>query len=597
MKRCPECRRDYYDDTLSFCLEDGTPLVQGSVPIGQISADEPATAILSEPGAIATGFSPNESPTRPQILATDKTAIFPRGAEAEPQKDFGDHPERQSHSAHRAAKPLSRRINLLIALGVAVLLLVAGFFGYRYFAPTSKQIESIAVMPFVNESGNADVEYLSDGMTETLISSLSQMPNLSVKPRSSVFRYKGKDTNIQTIGKELNVQAILNGRVVQRGDQLTLTLELVDVQKDIVIWSEQYSRKQSDLVSLQTEIARDVSSKLRTKLSGADEQKVAKTYTANPEAYQHYLKGRYYWNKRTAENIRKAMEQFQQAADADPNYALAYAGLADCYVVIGDYAGTPETETVPKMQAFAKRALELDNSLAEAHTSLGYSYVQLWQWEKGEQEFKRAIELNPNYATAHHWYSLCLLEMGRFEEALTEVKRAQELDPLSPIISFNVATNYLYMGDINSSIEQSKRLIDLDPNFARSHDVLGIAYLRAQRYPEAIAELQKAVELSPSDRQLLRDLGYGYAVAGRRADAMATIKELQAKYAKHEAYGADVAAVYAGLGDKDQAFAWIEKDLQTRNGRLGRVIYQIPFESLRSDLRYANLRRRMGLPQ
>ena len=263
MKRCPECRRDYYDDTLLYCLDDGNALLEGpakSEPpasAGGQFGDEPQTAILHSTDA------PGEAPTRAQIHTTDQTAILPNRAEAEPQDLSGGLSERQSLSAHRAAKPLA-------ALIVAVIVLVGGFYGYRYFGSNSKQIESIAVMPFVNESGNGDVEYLSDGMTETLIKSLSNLPNLSVKPRSTVFRYKGKDTDSQTIAKELNVQAILNGRVSQRGDQMTLSLELVDAQKDSVIWSEQYNRKQSDLVSLQSEVARDVSSKLKSKLSGAE---------------------------------------------------------------------------------------------------------------------------------------------------------------------------------------------------------------------------------------------------------------------------------------------------------------------------------------
>ena len=256
------------------------------------------------------------------------------------------------------------------AAGLLTLLLaIGGFFGYKYLSPT-KQIESIAVMPFVNESGNADVEYLSDGMTETLIKSLSELPNLNVKPRSSVFRYKGKDTDLKTIGKELNVEAILNGRVIQRGEQLTLSLELVDVQNDKVLWTESYQRKQSDLVTLQSEIAKDVSTKLKLKLSGADEAKVTKTATANPDAYQAYLKGRYYWNRRTAETIKKAIEQFKAATDRDPNYALAYSGLADCYINLNQYAGTPIGETIPQAKAFAERAIAIDDQLAEPHASL-----------------------------------------------------------------------------------------------------------------------------------------------------------------------------------------------------------------------------------
>ncbi|MCA1637580.1 MAG: protein kinase [Acidobacteria bacterium] len=323
--------------------------------------------------------------------------------------------------------------------GLVILLLASIGLGYWFFANRSANllnIESIAVLPFVNESGNADNEYLSDGMTETLISSLSQLPRLSVKARSSVFRYKGKEINPQTIGKELNVQAILNGRVLQRDDQLTLRLELVDARNENVIWSEQYNRKQTDLVSLQTEIARDVSNKLKTKLSGTDEKKLSKNYTENTEAYQLYLKGRYHWNKRTGADVRKSVEYFQQAIDKDPTYALAYAVLAEAYILIPNYTNTPPHDAFPKARAAAEKALEIDETLAEAHNALAdILYEYDWKFAEAEREFKRAIELNPNYATARHWYAEYLLVLGRNEEAIAEVKRAQELDPLSLIIN------------------------------------------------------------------------------------------------------------------------------------------------------------------
>src|SRR5207249_1281068 len=298
----------------------------------------------------------------------------------------------------------------------------------------------------------------SDGMTETLIKSLSNLSSLDVKPRSAVFRYKGKDTDLQTIAKELNVQAILNGRVAQRGDQLTLSLELVDAQKNSVLWTEQYQRKQSDLVSLQIEIAKDVSTNLKAKLSGAEETKVAKNATADPEAYQAYLKGRYYWNRRTAGNIKKAIEQFKSATDRDPNYALAFVGLADCYGVLNEYAGTPSSETLPQSKAYAERALTIDGQLAEAHATLGLVNDGSWQWGDAEKEFKRAIELSPKYPTAYHWYSVLLKELGRNDEAAAMIKRAQELDPLSSVIAVNVSRMYQLQGDHDASIENSLKI-------------------------------------------------------------------------------------------------------------------------------------------
>ena len=304
MKRCPECGREY-DNTMMFCLDDGAELLYGptvSVPPavagGALSSDdEPATAILHSTAA------PGEAPTRAHIHTTDQTAIFPRGAEAEPQKNSAELAEKQSFSANRATKPL-------VAVAVSAVLLVGGFLGYRYFSPT-KQINSIAVMPFVNDSGNADIEYLSDGMTETLINSLSQIPNLSVKARSSVFKYKGKEIDPKKVAAELGVQAILTGRLIQRGDQLTLSVELIDGKTENTIWGNKYERKGSDLVALQSEVARDVLGKLKSKLSGADVAKVEKSYTANPEAYQLYLKGRFAWNKRTGPALRQAADFFK----------------------------------------------------------------------------------------------------------------------------------------------------------------------------------------------------------------------------------------------------------------------------------------------
>lgn len=551
MKHCPQCKRVETDNTLKFCRADGATLVSYSS-----SVDCDAATIQ---------LSPSSSD---QIATT-----------------------------RQISKPKRRKTITVVAVVMAAVIagVTAVVVGLYLSSKTSRAIESIAVMPFVNESADPEVEYLSDGMTEMLISGLSQIPNLSVKARSTVFIYKGKETTPKKIGDELSVQAVLLGRVAQRGDDVKLNLELVNAQTQDVIWSEQYNRKQADLVSLQSEIARDVLDKLQTRLSSADKRKAAKTYTTNSEAYQLYLKGRYYWNKRTAENVRKAMEQFQRAADIDPNYALAFAGLADCYAVSGEYTGGPEHETNPKTRAFAERALQLDDSLAEAHTSMAYSLALLWQWDRAEVGFKRAIELNPNYATAHHWYSLTLMETGRFEEAMREIKRAQELDPLSPIITSSVAQYYLQMGDVNSSIDQSKRLVDLYPTFSRAHQSLGHAYLKQGRYSEAIADFQEAVSLSPNDRQALRDLAYGYAVSGKRVEALALLSKLQANYEKREAFAADIAAVFAGLGDKDQAFSWLEKDFQARMGRLARIRYQVIFESLRSDPRYTDLLRRMGL--
>jgi len=485
-----------------------------------------------------------------------------------------------------------------LAAVIAIVVLAVGIVGltaYLRARNTEVAIDSIAVLPFVNQNRDPDTEYLSDGLTESIINSLTQLPSLRVSPRSTVFQYKGKDTDPLKVGHDLGVRAVVTGRLLQRGDSLMVSAELLDVRDNKQLWGEQYNRKVADALAVQQEISREISERLRIKLSGEEQKQLKKRDTSSPEAYQSYLRGRYYWNKRTAENLRKAMEQFQRAADDDPNYALAYVGLSDCYGLLVEYAGTSASETTPKAKAFAQRALQLDPTLAEAHTSLAWSYFSSWQWHEAESEFKRAIELNPNYPTAHQWYSLMLRDEGRFDEAVSEMKRAQELDPLALTSSLNVAQNYLLLrGDVNAALEEVRRVVDLDPNYPRGHELLGWIYLKQGRNSEAIAELQKAVSFG-SDRRTFGSLGYAYGISGKRAEAESMLKEVQAKYERHEALGQDVAAVYAGLGDKDHVFTWLEKDFQGRVGPLSRIRWVLLFESIRNDPRYADLLRRMGL--
>jgi TolB-like protein/Flp pilus assembly protein TadD len=495
----------------------------------------------------------------------------------------------------------------LTAVMIVVAVVASALFAWQFLRPKTTTVaagigprteipeKSIAVLPFENATRNVDTEYLSDGISEALINSLTELQQLKVIARSTAFRYKGKQVDPQAVGRELKVRTVLMGVVRQLDDRLNVQVDLVDAMTGAQLWGEEYERKLADVLAVKQALVREVTEKLRLKLTGEQQQRLTQRDTTNPEAYQFYLRGRYYWNKRTAENLKKAMEQFQQAVDKDPNYALAYVGLSDCYVLLEDYAGTPASETLPKAKAFAERALQLDSSLAEAHTALAYAYRNLWQWEQAEEEFKWAIKLNPNYPTAHLWYSTYLLDLGRNDEAMAEVKRAHELDPLSLIIGTSLTYAYLVEGEVNSAIAQCKRVIDLDPNFPRAHEYLGLAYLRQGSHSEAIVELQKAVELSGRERRPLRDLGYGYAISGKPAEAQAVIKELVGKYEKGQAIGQDLAAVYAGLGDKDQAFAWLEKDFQARSGLLAWTRWTPAFESLRSDPRFADLLQRMGL--
>ncbi len=586
MKRCPECRRDYYDDSLLFCLDDGASLLEGPAngddktrTFGS-GSDEPQTAIL--PG-----------------VSTDQTTILLAGTEAKPRESLGDSTERQSHSANGAAKPhgkVGRRQWLLAVLGIASLFLVGGFFGYKYLQPVPKNapINSIAVLPFENRSGNADSEYLSDGLAESLIYRLSQLPDLKVSPTSSVFRYKGKETDPQTVAKELGVDSVMTGRITQRGDNLTISVNLVDTRNGKSLWGEQYERKMSELLNTQREIASEITNKLQLKLSGAGEQTLTKQYTTNNEAYQAYLRGRYFWNKRTSEGMRRAIEQFDLAVQKDPNYALAYVGLADSYAIASSFLGLPVKESLPRAKAYATKALEIDDSLGEAYATLGLINSRLWNWADAEKAFKRSIELNPNYATARQWYSRLLVTLGRKDEALAEIKRANEIDPLSLVIMNNLAGMYREMGDYQSAIEQCNKIIEIDPNYIAAYWSLAGTYLEQKRSAEALAAAEKVRDYPGA----FEAVGRAYAQLGRRNEALAVIKRLEEDFANGDGRAATgIAFVYVVLGDKEKTFEWLEKAFQVRDSDLPRFWLGPTFDPIRDDPRYKDLLKRMGLPE
>ncbi|MCA1622912.1 MAG: protein kinase [Acidobacteria bacterium] len=529
------------------------------------------------------------------------------GAEIERTKPPYKSAENATENATRilSARPTSsaeyvvseaRKHKLGFVVAAVILLLAIGGLGVWYFGNrplNTKQIESIAVMPFINESGNADTEYLSDGMTETLIGSLSQLPNLNVKARSSVFRYKGKDADVKTIGKELNVQAILNGRVTQRSDQLTLSLELVDAQTENVIWSERYNRKQADLVSLQSEIARDVSSKLKTKLSGADEQRLAKNYTANAESYQLYLQGRFFWNKRTVKDIRKSIEYFQQAVALDPNYTLAYTGLADAHTVLPTYGGAPSREVLPKAREAALKALSLDDQLAESHISLGMilNYYD-YDFAGAEREFRRAIELNPNSAAAHQFYGNLQIHLGRFEEAYSELSRALEIEPLSPLINRFYGLALLYDRRYDESATQLKKTLELDAGFVPAYDTLANVYRAQGKHADSVEAFAKAEEALGNHEAavLMREI---FAKGGWQKFLRAMIDQPQLNYRKSRYI---VATYHAELGEKDKAFAELNKSYEEREFFMIVLKVDPRFDHLRDDPRLQELLRKVGFP-
>jgi TolB-like protein/Flp pilus assembly protein TadD len=572
MKRCPHCHRLESDDALAFCRVDGTPLVDDAAAALNLSStpagSEVVTSILPHVNDAAI-----DPPTAPTTVL-------------EPKETRG--------RIHESGKPAWRKT--LVAVLAAVLLASLAFSAYVYVSRNNNTtIDSIAVLPFQNSSSDSNSEYLSDGVSEALINSLTELQQLKVIARSTVFRYKGKQVDPQTVGRELNVRALLMGRVRETGDNLNIQVDLVDAKTGAQLWGHEYESKTSDVLSVKQSIAREVTDKLRLRLSGDEKHQLAKRDTSNAESFQCYLRGRYYWNKRSAEGIKKAIEQFQEAIDHDPNYALGYVGLADSYLALELYAGLPASEVVPKARAAADRALQLDDSLSEAHATSAFINQKLWRWPEAEQELKRAISLNPNYPTAHHWYAYYFYITRNFDGASSEIKLAYELDPLSPVISENVALVYLLKNDLKAAIEQCLRTIELDPNFADAHYVLGFAYLKAGRIEEATAEFQKSVDLSGRASTYLGNLGYCYAVTGRQAEALTILKELEEKYTQGKSSAQFLAGVYAGLSEKDQAFAWLEKDFQQRSGQLPTIAWRLHFGGLRSDPRYQDLLRRMGL--
>jgi eukaryotic-like serine/threonine-protein kinase len=453
----------------------------------------------------------------------------------------------------------------------------------------SKTIDSLAVLPFVNLSGDPEMEYLSDGITDTLINGLSQLGRLRVVPRSLAFRYKGREVEPQRAGGELDVRAVLTGRVMQRGDTLLIGTELMDVTKLSQLWGAQYNRKMADIFVLQEEIAREITEKLRLQLTGEEKKRLTRRGTGNKEAYQLYLKGRYWWNKRTEDGFKKAIDFFQRAIENDPAYAPAYAGLADCYVLLGaaGYGEKSRQDFMRKAKAAALKVIEIDSTLAEAHASLAFVRFRLdWDWPEAEQEFKRAIELNNNYPTTHHWYALYLAAMGRLEEAICEIKKAQELDPLSLIINTAAGRVFFFACLYDQALEQCRRTLETEPNFIQAHFDLGMIHVQKARFDEAIAEFQKAVALSGGRSLMQAALGHAHGRAGRKSDALALLKGLSAF---------EKAMVYAGVLDRDQAIRELQTAYEERSGPLVYLKVEPMFDGLRSDDRFLELIRCMRL--
>jgi serine/threonine protein kinase/Flp pilus assembly protein TadD len=487
-----------------------------------------------------------------------------------------------------------KRAGLITLMAI---LIAAAIGAYFHFSKTNnKTINSIAVLPLVNVSGDPNMEYLSDGISESLINSLSRLSALRVMARSTAFRYKGRETDPQRVGSELGVDAVLTGRVVQRGDTLVVQADLVNVADGTQLWGEQYNRKLTDLVALQIEIARDVSQKLKARLSGEDEQRVAKNYTNNVEAYQLYLKGRYYYFKLTQPEIRKGIALYQQAIDADPAYALAYAGMADAYRTLPFAGYVPSKEAFPQAKSAAKRALEIDENLAEAHIVLGWVGFSFdWDWTAAESELKKAIELSPNNSDGHRGYAHLFSLQGRHDEAIAEIKRARELDPLTLITNALEGQFLSYAGRNDEAIARLKQTLEIDPNFWIAHNNLGRAYIRQGRYDEAIAELNRAKELSGGSTETFMQLGYALAKSGKRKQAQATLEELKSFAVEHYVPAYGFAMIHNGLGEKDEALKYLEKSFQEREVQITFIKIDTRWDDLRAEPRFQALLQGVGL--
>jgi len=457
----------------------------------------------------------------------------------------------------------------------------------------SSNIRSLAVLPLESLSGDASQDYFADGMTDELITDLGKISALRVISRTSVMPYKRVRKSLPQIARELSVDAVVEGTVLRSGEQVRITAQLIQASTDKHLWAESYEGDLRDTLALQKKVARAIAEQIRIKLTPQEQAVLKNVKVVNPEAYEAYLKGRYFWNKRTADGLKKAIDYFNQAIEKDPNYAQAYTGLADSYALLGDweYGVLAPKEAFPRAKAAATKALELDNTLGEAHTSLAFSLDLFdWDWASAEKEFRRAIELNPGYATAHHWYAWHLSEMGRNREAIAEMRKAQNLDPLSLIIGADVAEILLVAHSYDQAIEQSRKTIDLDPNFAVGHYELGQALVQKHMYKEAIAELQKAIELSGGSTTCTSNLAFAYAASGRRKEAVKILSDLKNRSKQN---ASEVALMYVGLDEKDQAMTWLEKAYEQRFNPS--ILLRPAFDPLRSDPRFQNLVRRIGL--
>jgi TolB-like protein/Tfp pilus assembly protein PilF len=556
------CQRSYTDDALNFCLDDGEWL-------HGIDGDEPPTAVMPE------------ASTRQFIKDTDEIGLVSTEDVSEVPGKFGKW--------------------VLAAPLLLAIFLVAGFFAFRYFKPSnSGTIASIAVLPFQNKNSDPDTDYLSDGLAESLIFRLSQLPGLKVSPTTSVNHYKGQETDVARIAKELGVDAVMSGRLVKRGDNLNITVELVDARNNSSLWGEQYERKMSDLLATQREIASTIAEKLQIKLNG-DDTGVTKKYTDNNEAYQLYLKGRFYFAKRTKEDLLKSIEIYEQAVKLDPKFALGYVGIAESWTVIPSFSYGSPAECIPKAKIAVQRALELDPDLPEAHTvSAMIASAYDWDWAKAESEFKRSLELDPNLTITHYRYGWTFLSpMGRHDEAISEMRIAMDKEPLSLIQGANFAAVLIYARRFDEALAQAQKTYDLDPNFVGAQSWLCHSYNASGLFDKSISLAEKTIRINPAapSSPFNGDLAYAYGKMGRLQEAKAILskwkEDSKTKYVSNYWF----AIGYAAAGDKDAAFAELEKAFETHDWFLLRIKFDPFMDPLRDDPRFNEMVKRLKFPE
>ena len=536
---------------------------------------------IAEVSVVDTG---NRAKT-PESAAGDMTGV---------EHGIQDQPVALAVAHKRWRSPSHRAIAALVVL---LSLTILAVWLFRSLERRSAEIRSIAVLPLDNLSGDASQDYFSDGMTDELITDLAKIKALRVISRTSVMRYKGTHTPLPEIARKLKVDAILEGSVLRSGEQVRITAQLIQVPADKHLWAESYEGNLSDTLALQNKVARAVAEQIRIEVTSQERAELKSVKKIDPEAYEDYLKGRYFWSKRTADGLKKAVDYFNQAIAKDPNYAAAYSGLADTFALLGDwqYALMPTKEAVPKAKAAALKALELDDTLGEAHNSLAFCLDGYdWNFDAAESEFRRAIELNPGYAPAHHWYAWHLALLGRNNDALAEMRKAANLDPLSLNINSDLAELLLIARFLDESIQQSRKTIDMDPAFPAAHNQLAQGYLAKHMYTEAIEELQKSIQLSGDSPIFTANLARAYVATNRKAEAVELLNDLKRSSVPGYPLAAEIAMVYAALGDKDQAMTWLEKGYEERFNP--GVLLRPCFDPLRSDSRFQDLVRHIGLP-